>query len=143
MIILDDLADKIQSILSDEESMRQIKELADMLKSDGADFSGNTSASSDTYFNNQNTSNNNNNNDDDSGFDFGSLLGGIDLGSIMQLMAAFTSSDKNSDLLLALKPHLSDEKQQKVDKAIKMLKIYNMYLIIKENGMLNDLDKLF
>ena len=139
MIILDDLADKIQSILSDDESMRQIKELADMLKSDDA---GGNSASADTYYNEQ-SMNNNDNNSDDSGFDFGSLLGGIDLGMIMQLMSAFTSSDKNSDLLLALKPHLSDEKQQKVDKAIKMLKIYNMYQIIKENGMLNDLDKLF
>ncbi len=136
MINLDDLTDKIQSILSDEESIRQIKELAGMLAS--GEF-GDVNSSDAPGDNSGNAGE-----DNGGGFDFGSLLGGLDLGMIMQIMGAMSTTDKNSELLLALKPHLSDERQVRVERAIKMLKIYNTYISLKESGMLNNigLDKL-
>ena len=60
----------------------------------------------------------------------------------MQLIGAFSASDKNCDLLKALRPHLSHEKQQKLDRAVKLLKLYNVFTAMRENGMLNDLEKM-
>ena len=42
--------------------------------------------------------------------------------------------DDNTRLLIALKPHLSDERRKKVDKAISLLKIVKFLPILKENG---------
>ena len=40
-------------------------------------------------------------------------------------------------LLLALRPHLSEEKQQKVDTAVKILKLLDIAPLFKEMGILN------
>ena len=67
---------------------------------------------------------------------------GPDLSSIFKLTglkSAFSQRDKNSELLLALKPHLKEEKQKKVDKAVKILKLIAVWNIAKESGMLEDL----
>lgn len=73
--------------------------------------------------------------------DFGGGLG-INPLAVMQLMAAVSSSDKNSDLLVALRPHLHGEKQQRLDKALKLLKLYNIFITMRDSGMLQDLEKL-
>ena len=67
---------------------------------------------------------------------------GINPVAVMQLIGAASASDKNCDLLKALRPHLSHEKQQKLDRAVKLLKLYNIFITMRENGMLNDLEKL-
>jgi hypothetical protein len=54
-------------------------------------------------------------------------------------VGAFSQSDKNSELLLALKPHLSAERQQKVDKAIKLLKLIAVWNMAKESGLLDNI----
>ena len=113
---MDDISQKIQSLLNDEESMRQIQELAAM-------FSGDTSTSS---VQEQTPA---------EGI-------GINPAAIMQLLGAMSQQDKNCDLLLALREHLSYEKQQKIDKAIKLMKIYNIFIAMRENGMLDDMEKL-
>ena len=105
---LDDITEKIESLLSDEESMNQIKELAAMLSggmngadpqpgNNAADFSASGNASSD---------------------------------------------DKDCGLLLALRPHLSAEKQKRLDKAVKLLKLYNIFTAMRDNGILNDLENM-
>ena len=131
MSILDDIAEKIQSLLADEESMRQINELAAMFSGGESSFSGEN---------------------DDSGTSSGfpgfpqnqeeSDGPGIDPIALMQLIGAFSASDKNCDLLKALRPHLSHEKQQKLDRAVKLLKLYNVFTAMRENGMLSDLEKM-
>lgn len=71
------------------------------------------------------------------------IFGGIDLETIMKLMDAFSqlnSSDKNTELLLALKPHLRSENQAKVDRAIKLMKLMSVFMLLRENGLG---DKLF
>lgn len=118
--------EKIGKLLSDEESMKQLSELAQLLM--------NETKFSESGNNTDNTDNN----------DCGESDGGSfpDIGSIMkitELMGKFSQSDKNTELLLALKPHLKEERQQKVDKAIKLLKLMAVWNIAKETGLLNDI----
>ena len=122
MSILDDIAEKIGELLSDEESMRQLRELAAM-------FSGGEETDGE-------------NGEAPAGQDTSAGGIGIDPVMIMQLMSAASASDKNIDLLKALRPHLSDERQQKLDRAMKLLKLYNIFTAMRESGMLNDLEKL-
>ena len=42
------------------------------------------------------------------------------------------TSSKDADLILALKPHLSEESQAKADKAIRILKLFDILPYIKE-----------
>lgn len=118
MSILDDIAEKIQSLLTDEESMKQIQELAAM-------FSGSSDGIQPQM---ENTDS--------------SESGGINPLAIMQLIGSVSAQDKDCSLLLALKPHLSSEKQQKIDKAVRLLKLYNIFVAMRDNGMLNDLEKM-
>ncbi len=119
---MDDISQKIESLLSDEESMRQIKELAAMFS--GGEFSdGNNTENSEPSPDNENTL-------------------GIDPIAIMQVLGAVSAKDKNCDLLTALRPHLSEEKQHRIDKAVKLLKLYNIFTVLKENGLLNDLENI-
>lgn len=71
------------------------------------------------------------------------IFGDIDLETIMKLMEAFSSlnsTDKNTELLLALKPHLRSENQAKVDRAIKLMKLMSVFMLLRESGLG---DKLF
>lgn len=43
-----------------------------------------------------------------------------------------TTSSKNADLIVALKPHLSPESQNKADQAIKMLQLFEILPHLKE-----------
>ena len=57
---------------------------------------------------------------------------------LTSLISEASRQDKNSDLLLALKPHLGTEKQKRVDKALKLLKILAIWNIAKESGLLKE-----
>ena len=75
----------------------------------------------------------------DSSNDF---FGNIDIEAIMKLgemLQSMNASDKNTQLLLALKPHLRPENRQKVDNALKLMKIINILPLLKESGILNGL----
>ena len=123
---MDDLMGKIQEVLSDEESMKQLTELASSLFSSSEGEETGTERES---VGEEKT-------EDDSGggtdFDFSKLLM---MGQVMNSV----SNDKNAELLIALKPLLKEERQAKVDKAVKMLKLFAVFNILKESGMLNDI----
>jgi len=109
---MDDLSNKLSSLLSDPEGLNQIKELANSLL-------GNT----DTSESQENT-----------------LEGKNEIAAIMQILQALKgANDKSVELLLALKPHLSNERQKKLDTAIKLLKIYSVLPLIKDSNILGDL----
>lgn len=120
---------KIGELFSDEESVKQLTDIARMLMSDSSsgtddsicDEESSVSAEADSSASSDGVP------------DIGSLL------KLTSLMGAFSQKDKNSELLLALRPHLNEEKQKKVDKAIKMLKLIAVLNIARENGLLNDL----
>ncbi|MBR5682621.1 MAG: hypothetical protein IKW96_04965 [Ruminococcus sp.] len=112
---MDDIMNKIGDLLSDEESVKQLSELAQMLVSE------------------DNSSETNSN---------GANLPDIDISSVMKLTSLIgeaSRQDKNTDLLLALRPHLGVEKQKRVDKALKLLKLLAVWNMIKDSGMLQDL----
>lgn len=141
---MDDLMNKLQSVLNDEESMKQIKELADMLSGETTGASENPPAVQ------KNPPKNNS-------VDFSQFLknlGGetssqpqnqgqsipdIDISKLMQLTSLISSAnkqDKNVDLLLALKPLLKEENQVKIDRLVKIFKLFAIYPAIKESGLL-------
>lgn len=109
---------KISGILSDEESMKQIAELAKMFQSEEL-----KSSSSEADVNCP----------PDDMPDMEQIMGLVTLANSMN------QQDKNTQLLLALRPHLSEGKQVKLDKAVKMLKLIAVYTAAKENGLLNNI----
>lgn len=147
---LDDITEKIEALLSDEESMNQIKELAAMFSgsmnggtngASGANAAGNMQGSFSPGTDNP-AGNDTAGDNESAGADTKSAGGiGINPLAVMQLLGA-ASDDKDCGLLLALRPHLSSEKQRRLDKAVKLLKLYNIFITLRENGMLNDLENL-
>lgn len=173
---MDELMQKLQSVLSDEESMNQIRQLASMFGGGNNDNSSQTQQtptspqdnSADTTSSgpdinmddiskllaslggdssqpnsnaqpqeNQNSQpnllnllNSNQQSSDQLPFDIGKIM---TLGSII---SNASKADKNTELLLALKPHLKEEKQDKVDKVIKIFKLISLWPAIKESGLL-------
>ncbi len=72
-------------------------------------------------------------------------LGNIDFNMILKIQQAFSAmsqNDKNTALLLALKPHLSEERQRKVDQAVLMMKILRILPMIADSGILGNLKGL-
>ena len=72
-------------------------------------------------------------------------LGNIDFNMILKIQQAFSAmnqKDKNTDLLLALKPHLSEGRQHKVDQAVLMMKILRILPMIADSGILGNLKGL-
>lgn len=134
---MDDMNSAISSVLSDPESMQQLKELAEMFKAEGigtdgmvSDSTGSGDAGSDAS--------------GGQSADSGSG-GGIDLDMLMKLMQAVSAAgneDNDRRLLLALKPHVSVHRQEKIDRAVKLMKIYAVVNTLKDSGMLGNLDKL-
>ncbi|MDO5559990.1 MAG: hypothetical protein Q4F95_10375 [Oscillospiraceae bacterium] len=140
------MMEKIQGILSDEESMKQVQELYDMLMGETASASGNDGCQNpqaeaqvegeqceqEQCSDNEQTCSDES---DGGGFDFSLLFK-------LQDLLNNGAGDKNSELLIALKPHLSEKKQDKVDKAVKVMKLISVFNILKESGLLKDLDKM-
>ena len=61
---------------------------------------------------------------------------GDDFGMIMKAKSMFDrmnkTSNKNTDLIMALKPHLSPENRNKADTAIRILKMFEMLPLLKD-----------
>ena len=54
-------------------------------------------------------------------------------------MGAMQNNDEDAKLLLALRPHLKDQRQKKLDQAVKLMKLYAVFSAVRENGLLQDL----
>ncbi len=112
---------RITDILKDKESLRQLSELADMLRS--GEFSEDcteTEAETKSDGIGENM------------FDMDMML------KMTTLAGAMNSQDKNTELLMALRPHLSEQGQQRLDRAVKILKLISVYEAAKESGLLNN-----
>ena len=69
-------------------------------------------------------------------------FGGLDMNMIMklqQMMGKFNSHDKNTDLIMALKPHLKPERQSKADDAIKIMRLISLLPLLKDSGLFGKL----
>ena len=118
---MDSINDMMSSVLGDPESLKQIMELADLIKGESAEGASEPDAAPQ---------------DSDGRFDPTVLI------NLMGAVSAAGGEDKNRTLLLALKPYLSTERQARTDRAVKFLKIYSVFTELKKSGMLNDLNKL-
>ncbi len=170
-INMDDLMNKLQNVLNDEESMKQIKELADMLagemggqQEDSPNGGGGAAQTVPIQQNNapppdfakllqglggmmntqggqstaaQGTSSSGTN----------SPFGGLDVSKLMKFQSVMQSAskpDKNIDLLMALRPLLKEENQVKIDRLVKIFRLFSVYPALKESGLLGgDLLGLF
>lgn len=106
---------KLADIMSDEESRQQLEELAQMLSSEMGQQENP---------NGQNPS---------------SLP---DFAAMAKLMGAFDKSahgNKNQALLMALREHLCPERQERIDRAIKLMKVLEIAKIAKESGVLENI----
>lgn len=124
---MEDMAGKISELLSSPDGLDKIKSVADALFGDsGLPVSQPQSAQKPSEPSGAG----------DSGF---SLPDGFDISKIMGLMSAFNNqkADRRTELLLALKPHLSEERRERVDKAVKILKIVAILPVLKEQGLLD------
>ena len=109
---MDNLSEKINSLLSDPGAMAQIQAMASSL---GLGAEANPPAP---------TKNN-------------TELAG--LSALAPLITMGQQEDDSTRLLSALRPLLSAEKQDKLDKALKMLRLMRMIPFIKESGILSSL----
>lgn len=112
---------KLTELLSDEESMRQIKELAEMLSQGDTDC---TAEEEEAPEKSPETT------------DSGDMPDIETMIKLTSLMGKLNESDENTGLLLALKPHLSERRRQRVDKAVKMLRLMAVFETAKESGIL-------
>ena len=59
---------------------------------------------------------------------------------LQQAMANVATNRSNIELLLALKPRLSEERAKKVDDAIRVMQIVQFLPLIKETGLFGQMD---
>lgn len=111
---MDDLSEKISSMLSDPQQLAKIREMA-------AGLLGNEQPPSPPPT------------------PAVPSLPDIDMGKLLGIMSKFKSqgTDNRSRLLLALKPHLSEKRQERVDRAVKVLKLLDMLPLLQESGLMN------
>lgn len=152
---MDDIAQKINDLLSSEEGLNQIKQMADMLgvgSEGGIDLSalsglfgaapppcGEAEAAGNGCGGSAGTPSSGGGT---GGLDgLGELFSNIDMSTLIKLMNAYSSggNNENTKLLLALKPHLSEKRQKRVDDAISLLKLAAIYPLIKESGILSSI----
>ncbi len=112
---------RITDILKDEESLRQLSELADMLRT--GEFSDSCAEKTSETKSDENS---------------GSLPDMEMMLKMTNLAGAMNGRDKNTELLMALRPHLSEQGQQRLDRAVKILKLISVYEAAKESGLLNN-----
>ncbi len=70
----------------------------------------------------------------------GGIFGDIDPEMLMRLISVFSQlseRDKNTDLLLALKPHLREENRPKVDSALQIVKLITIMGALNDNNFFN------
>ena len=127
---MDDIASKITELLNDPEGMQKISSMANTLMQSNNDNTNNISDIISAATTKQN--------EDNSADNFS--IDPMQMGNIIKMMSLIkqqNTDDDNTRLLLALKPHLSDERKKKVDKALSLLKIAKLLPVLKESGIMN------
>lgn len=70
------------------------------------------------------------------------IFGGINIDMILkigEIMSKMNEQDKNTELLLALKPHLRDENRAKMDTAVKLFRLISLLPYLKDSGLFENL----
>lgn len=117
---MDDLTAKINELLSDPKSLEQIKGLGEMLS---------LNTSNDSLHNTAPYAQNNNSNIPPDMLNM--------MGRLMPMLSSINSDDDTTRLLVALRPFLSAERQQKLDTAQKLIKMMKLLPILKDANILD------
>lgn len=118
---MEELAEKLSGILSSPEGQEQLKNIASMLG--GMNIPDLSGASGSTEAGAQET--------ETPALDPAALAG------LAGLFKGMQKNDKNTDLLLALKPHFGERRRERVDQAIKLLRLISMLPALQQSGLLN------
>ncbi len=110
---MDDLNEKITALLSDPSALEGIRNMASSLLGDVPSPRREEPQTENT-------------------------MNDIDIGKLMSVIGRLQNSgtDERSRLLLALKPHLSEKRRERVDRAVKILKLIDMLPLIQDSGVL-------
>ncbi|MCH5325084.1 MAG: hypothetical protein J1E39_07705 [Eubacterium sp.] len=79
----------------------------------------------------------------ESNTDGGDMFGNIDIESVLkigEIMSKLNEPDKNTELLIALKPHLREENRAKIDTAVKLFRLISLLPYLRDSGLF---EKLF
>lgn len=113
---MSDIQDQINKILSDPEALKQVQSLGAQLGLSGAEPKKPEPKPEPP-------------------------AGGEMMSAITQLapmMSSFSQDDEVSRLLSSLRPFLSEEKRQKLDKAQRLMKLVRIIPLIKDSGLFSD-----
>lgn len=122
---MEDLSAKLTQLLNDPDGMKQLQSMAQgLLGEGGLDISA--------LMPQEETKS--------AMPDLSGMMGGISpdqINMMMKLMSAFnrTKDDDRTRLLMALRPHLSDKRKERVDQAVKLLKLASVLPLISESGI--------
>lgn len=123
--------DIIANLTPDDINM--LKGVASSILGDGAP-ENNTQDTAQNHVNNQSVNNSQNQNALQSLNSLG--LDSLDFNMIMKAKAIFdkmnNTPNKNVDLIMALKPHLRPETQNKADQAMKIIKLFEVLPLLRE-----------
>ncbi len=113
---MDDLSSKLAELLNDPDTMERVRSMAENLLGENNSPAPPASVPA-----------------------LPDMLPGEELGKIMSIIGRLKSesNDSRTQLLTALKPHLSEPKREKVDTAIKILRLLELLPLIKDTGLLN------
>lgn len=113
---MDDLSAKLSELLNDPESMNRVRQMAEGLLGGSDEPEPPARGSS----------------------GLGDMLGADELQAVMSIVSRMKSSgdDSRTQLLYALRPHLSEERRERADTAIKILKLLDVLPLLKESGLL-------
>jgi len=115
---MDDLGEKLAGILNDPESMERVRKMAESIL--GAEDQSEPEPQPTSPIG-----------------DIAGMLGADELQGIISIISRLKNSgdDPKAQLLYALKPHLSEPRREKVDTAVKILKMLELLPLIKETGL--------
>lgn len=125
---MNDAASQINQILSNPEMMQQIRALSGLLNKSSDTVEDNSSSGDTTLLTKPNPS---------SPLD---LLGSDGLQTAMKFMPILSElkkDDETTQLLYAIKPFLSTQRQAKLDEAIRLLRIIKILPLLKNQGLIN------
>ncbi len=115
---MDDISEKLAGLLNDPETMNKVRKMAENI------LGGEENPQNESLSTNAN---------------LGNILGADEMQSILGIIGKLknSGSDSRTQLLTALKPHLSEPRREKVDTAIKILKMIEVLPLLKDSGILN------
>lgn len=119
---MDDLAGKLSQLLEDPEGMESLRSMASSLLGGSIPDMGSSNSTNDA-----------------GSSPAASSMSADDMQTMMKIGQALskmgTQNDDRTKLLMSLRPHLSSERQERVDNAVKILRLISMLPLLTEKGL--------